>query len=71
MESISIKTTAFNTVPFQLTDGVKLKCDEFCTGQSINFLELSLQEEIITLVSAQTLTFGEGLQRYIPAEEAR
>ena len=71
-ESSAAKSTALGVLPFALSAEVHEQLEAFKSeSDACNWVEMTIVNEVITLVGFRTVTAEESLQSYIDSESAR
>lgn len=69
-ESNVTKSTAMNVLPFDMTSEARNGLMQFKDNQ-VNWVELTLESEVIHLVTAVTVEAGKTLQGMVSGDDAR
>lgn len=69
-EVTASKASALGVIPFTLSDEVLHKFDEFKQG-SCNWIEMTIEAEVIQLVSAKEVSSEGSLSQYLNRDNAR
>jgi len=68
-ESVKIKSSAMGVLPFEMTEQVIEKLNEFKT-ETCNWVEMTLESETVSLLSAKNVSTSSKFQQHVSEEQA-